>query len=45
MEFNGTRSKMTLQPIAKGQDVLIVIGERLNKEAVESYIQSDRFCM
>lgn len=45
MEFNATRSKMTLQPIAKGQDVLIVIGERLNKEAVESYIQSDRFCM
>ena len=42
---NATHSKITLQPIAEGQDVLIVIGERLNKEAVESYIQSDSFRM
>ena len=45
LELNATHSKITLQPIAEGQDVLIVIGERLNKEAVESYIQSDRFRM
>ena len=38
LELNATHSKITLQPIAEGQDVLIVIGERLNKEAVESYI-------
>ena len=43
LELNATHSKITLQPIAEGQDVLIVIGERLNKEAVESYIQSDSF--
>ena len=35
LELNATHSKITLQPIAEGQDVLIVIGERLNKEAVE----------
>ena len=45
LELNATHSKITLQPIAEGQDVLIVIGERLNKEAVESYIQSDSFRM
>ena len=45
LELNATHSKITLQPIAEGQDVLIVIGERLNKEAVENYIQSDSFRM
>lgn len=45
LELNATHSKITLQPIAEGQDVLIVIGGRLNKEAVESYIQSDSFRM
>ena len=45
LELDATHSKITVQPIAEGQDVLIVIGERLNKEAVESYIQSDSFRM
>lgn len=34
-EINATRDKFTIQPIAKGQDVIIVIGEQLNHEELE----------
>ena len=35
IEVNATRKNMTITPIAKGQEVIIVIGEGLNKELIE----------
>ena len=35
IEVNSTRKDMTITPIAKGQEVIIVIGEGLNKELIE----------
>ena len=35
IEVNATRKHMTITPIAKGQEVIIVIGEGLNKELIE----------
>lgn len=35
IEVNATRKDMTITPIAKGQEVIIVIGEGLNKELIE----------
>lgn len=37
LEINATRKNIRLEPIAKGQEVLIVIGENLNKEKIDSY--------
>lgn len=36
-EMNATRQSMSLTPISIGQDVMIVIGEHLNKEEIQSY--------
>ncbi|MCD7833005.1 MAG: GTP-binding protein [Lachnospiraceae bacterium] len=35
MQLNATRSEITLSPIQTGQEVLIVIGENLNEEAIQ----------
>lgn len=35
IEVNATRKNMTITPIAKGQEVIIVIGEGINKELIE----------
>ena len=37
ISVNATHQKIEIQPIANGQDILIVIGEGLNKEAIEKY--------
>lgn len=39
LELNATKEVMSLKPIANGQEVLIVIGEHLNKEVITSYIE------
>ena len=39
VELNAARDTMTVQPIPNGQEVLIVIGERLQKDAIEKVIQ------
>ena len=39
LELNATKGVMSLKPIANGQEVLIVIGEHLNKEVITSYIE------
>lgn len=39
LELNATKGAMSLKPIANGQEVLIVIGEHLNKKAITSYIE------
>ena len=36
-ELNATRQNISLQPISIGQDILIVIGENLNKEQIQNY--------
>lgn len=38
-ELNATRHELTLKPIAEGQDVLIVIGEKMNEEKIKSYLK------
>ena len=38
-ELNATAREMLLQPIPRGQDVLIVIGEALNEAAIKSILQ------
>ena len=37
ISVNATHQKIEIQPIANGQDILIVIGEGLNKESIEKY--------
>ncbi|HJC32731.1 MAG TPA: GTPase (G3E family) [Candidatus Anaerobutyricum faecale] len=37
LEINATRRNIRLEPIKKGQEVLIVIGENLNKERLDTY--------
>lgn len=39
LELNAARDAMTLQPISNGQEVLIVIGEGLNKAAIEAVVK------
>ena len=38
-ELNATRRATTLKPIEAGQDVLIVIGEKLNEEKIREYLK------
>lgn len=37
LELNATHDQISIRPIEKGQEVLIVIGEQLNEEAVNRY--------
>lgn len=37
LELNASRDAMTLKPIAKAQEVIIVIGEQLNHAAIETH--------
>lgn len=37
-EINAARNEITIRPVQEGQDVLIVIGEHLQKEKIESII-------
>ncbi|MCD8015771.1 MAG: GTPase (G3E family) [Lachnospiraceae bacterium] len=37
-QLNATRDDITLQPIPVGQEVLIVIGEHLNEEAIRAHL-------
>lgn len=39
IELNATKDQMTTETIAKGQEIIIVIGESLNKEKIEEYIK------
>ncbi|MCD8023846.1 MAG: GTPase (G3E family), partial [Lachnospiraceae bacterium] len=38
LQLNATRQEITLSPIRVGQEVLIVIGENLNEEAIQRYL-------
>ena len=37
LEINATQQEITRKPIANGQDVLIVIGEKLVEDAIRAY--------
>ena len=39
VELNAARDAMTVQPIPSGQEVLIVIGEGLDKAAIEAAVR------
>ena len=39
IELNATKDQLTTKTIAKGQEIIIVIGEALNKEMIEEYIK------
>lgn len=39
IELNATKDQMTTETIAKGQEIIIVIGESLNKEKIEEYMK------
>ena len=39
LELNATHHDITLKPIEAGQDVLIVIGEKLNEEKIRDYLK------
>lgn len=39
MELNATQDHSSLQPISDGQDIVIVIGEDLNQEHIETYLK------
>lgn len=38
IELNATHQNITIQPIKKGQEIFIVIGEKLNKEKINTYL-------
>ena len=38
-ELNATRHETVISPIEEGQEILIAIGEELNKEKIERYLQ------
>ena len=40
VELNAARDTMTVQPIPNGQEVLIIIGEGLNKPAIETALKA-----
>ena len=40
LELNATAAGQTLAPIPQGQDVLIVIGEGLDRDAIEAVLYS-----
>ena len=39
IELNATRRETELRPVRAGQEIVIVIGEGLNKEKIEIYLQ------
>lgn len=39
LELNATRQELVLNPISRGQEILIVIGEGLSKAALQKYFQ------
>ena len=38
IEVNATRHELQKQPIKEGQEILIVIGERLQEEKIRQYL-------
>lgn len=40
LQVNATRTKMTMEPIENGQEVIIVIGENLENEKIDSFFYS-----
>ena len=40
IEINAAAGSISTAEVEKGQDIIIVIGEHLNKNAVESYFES-----
>lgn len=38
-ELNATQNNITLSPIANGQEIMIIIGETLNKDKIHSYME------
>ena len=39
IELNATRQETVINPISRGQEILIVIGEKLSKTALEAYFE------
>lgn len=39
LELNATQHEISLKPISAGQDVLIIIGEKLNEEKIRYYLE------
>ncbi len=37
LELNATRHEICIQPTKLGQEIMIVIGEKLNKEVIDEY--------
>ena len=37
LELNATRHETCIQPTKLGQEIMIVIGEKLNKEVIDGY--------
>ena len=40
LELNATARELTVKPVAAGQDVIIVIGEKLDKEKISSFFEN-----
>ena len=39
LELNATRREFSLKPVSVGQEVVIVIGENMNKERIQGYLK------
>ena len=40
LELNATHQEMRLEPIAEGQEVVIVIGEDLNEQRISGFLKA-----
>ena len=40
LELNATARELTVKPVAAGQDVIIVIGEKLDKEKISTFFEN-----
>ena len=40
LELNATARELTVKPVVAGQDVIIVIGEKLDKEKISSFFEN-----
>ena len=44
MELNATQDSRSMQPVAVGQEVLIVIGEHLQEDKIREILKEEETC-
>ena len=45
IQLNATHNGVRMEPIQEGQEVIIVIGEHLQRDRIEAYIGAEKMCI